>query len=115
MIKVGSRVRHIKHGKCGVVVRHDMYDGLWGGFGVEFDTPLETSPGYSISKFFDRADKWQLLAGSITVIKQKVIDTDTGCGGSLEVHLLDDNTGEVVIFRKDLMEMFQEADDRNVQ
>ena len=51
-----------------------------------------------------------MIENGIIVTKNKVIDTMTGCGGSLEIHLMDDETGETIVWRKDLMEMVEEAE-----
>lgn len=50
-----------------------------------------------------------MIKNGIIITRNKVIDTTTGCGGSLEVHLADDETGETVVWRKDLMGMVEEA------
>ena len=50
-----------------------------------------------------------MIQNGILITKNKVNDTTTGCGGSLEVHLTDDETGETVVWRKDLMDMVEEA------
>ena len=50
-----------------------------------------------------------MIKNGIIIAGAKVIDTNTGCGGSLEVHLVDDETGELMIWRKDLMEMVKES------
>ena len=50
-----------------------------------------------------------MIKNGIIIAGSKVIDTNTGCGGSLEVHLVDDETGELMIWRKDLMEMVKES------
>ena len=55
-----------------------------------------------------------MIKNGIIITDMKVIDTHTGCGGSLEVHLVDDETGELVIWRKDLMEMVSESEDTNL-
>ena len=52
-----------------------------------------------------------MIENGIIVTKSKVIDTMTGCGGSLEIHLMDDETGETIVWRKDLMEMVEEAEE----
>jgi len=50
-----------------------------------------------------------MIKNGIIITRNKVIDTTTGCGGSLEIHLTDDETGETIVWRKDLMEMVEEA------
>ena len=50
-----------------------------------------------------------MIQNGIIITENKVIDTMTGCGGSLEIHLTDDETGETIVWRKDLMEMVEEA------
>ena len=50
-----------------------------------------------------------MIKNGIIITRNKVIDTTSGCGGSLEVTLADDKTGESIIWRKDLMEMVEEA------
>ena len=55
-----------------------------------------------------------MITNGIIITDMKVIDTNTGCGGSLEVHLVDDETGELVIWRKDLMEMVSESEDTDL-
>jgi len=54
-----------------------------------------------------------MIKNGIIITRNKVIDTTTGCGGSLEIHLTDDETGETIVWRKDLMEMVEEAGDTN--
>lgn len=51
-----------------------------------------------------------MIKNGIIITRNKVIDTTTGCGGSLEIHLTDDETGETIVWRKDLMEMVEEAE-----
>ena len=55
-----------------------------------------------------------MIKNGIIITRNKVIDTKTGCGGSLEVCLSDDETGETIVWRKDLMEMVEEASGLNV-
>jgi hypothetical protein len=50
-----------------------------------------------------------MIKNGIIITRNKVIDTTTGCGGSLEVCLSDDETGETIVWHKDLMEMVEEA------
>ena len=50
-----------------------------------------------------------MIQNGIIITENKVIDTMSGCGGSLEIHLTDDETGETVVWRKDLMDMVEEA------
>ncbi len=50
-----------------------------------------------------------MITNGIIITENKAIDTMTGCGGSLEIHLVDDVTGETVVWRKDLMDMVKEA------
>lgn len=50
-----------------------------------------------------------MIQNGIIITENKVIDTMSGCGGSLEIHLTDDETGETVVWRKDLMDMIEEA------
>ncbi len=60
-IGVGSLVRHRHHGE-GLVIRHFMWDGDWGGFEVQLLKPSETGPASSISTFSDRADAFENLS-----------------------------------------------------
>ena len=64
-ITVGTLVRHIATGGVGIVTEHTMYDADWGGYGVQFQTPVDNVIGgrvvNQLERIFDRADRFEAI------------------------------------------------------
>lgn len=64
-ITVGTLVRHPRTGGVGIVVEHTMYNAEWGGFKVQFQTPVDNVIDgrvvNQLAQIFDRADKFEAV------------------------------------------------------
>lgn len=62
-LSIGSLVRHVRTGGVGLITKHTMYDDSWGGFYVDFVTPVDNvidgRVANQLTQMFDRADKFE--------------------------------------------------------
>ena len=64
-ITVGTLVRHLRTGGVGIVTEHTMFNANWGGFGVQFQAPVDNvidgRVTNQLNRIFDRADKFEAI------------------------------------------------------